>query len=197
MKILAYCYGPLSIDKDTYCESFVKENKNYSLVNCSDIREQISGTKFIKDKKTELQVRDEISNQCLKILNLKNKNVIVNGLFLNEESRINLIRSIQDPFKENIKKVAIGFLPASPTSTYEDLKNSKKFKDLEFDYLRKQFLNFKLAEKQEEGDVLIDKIDNYSDKFYLETKLWGGDERISCDNFKKIAEYIKYTNSFN
>jgi hypothetical protein len=196
MKILIYCYGPLSLEKDSYCNSFVKENKNYSLVSCSDIREKISGTKFIKDKKIELQVRDEVNNQCLKFLNQKNKNVIVNGLFLNEDSRLNLLKSIEESFKQTFKKAAIGFLPVSSTSTFEKLKDTKEYKGIDFDYLRKQFFNFKLAEKKEEADVLIDKIENYSDCFYLETKLWGKEQRISCNNFKKISEYIKHTSSF-
>lgn len=196
MKIFVYCYGPISLEKDSYCNSFVKENKNYSLVNCSEIREKISGTKFIKDKKIELQVRDEINNECLKILNKKNKNLIINGLFLNEESRLNLIKFVEANYKEAFKKAAIGFLPSSSTSTFEKLKNTQEYKDIEFDYLRKQFFNFKLAETEEEADVLINKIENYSDCFYLETKLWGKEQRISCNNFKKISEYIKYTSSF-
>jgi hypothetical protein len=188
--------GPLSLDKDSFCKQFVKENKKYSLVSCTDLRDKISGTKFIKDKKIEIQVRDAVANECLKILNEKNKNVIVNGLFLNEESRLNLLKSIQDNIEEKLKRVAISFLPTSSTLAYEKLKNSKEFKDIDFDYLRKQFLNFKPAEKQEEADVLIDNIEYYGEKFYLQTKLWGKDERISCNSLKKVSEYINYTNSF-
>jgi hypothetical protein len=196
MKILAYCYGPFSTKKDSYCNQFVEENTDYSLICCHKIREKISGNKFIKDKLVEAQVRDQVSDQCLKILNKKNKNVIVNGLFLNEEGRLNLIDSVEKKFDDKIKKVAIAFLPTSATSTYESLKSTKEFKDIDFEDLRKQFFNFKLAKKQEEGDVLINKIENYGEKFHLETQLWGREEIISCNNLKKVSEYIKFTSSF-
>jgi hypothetical protein len=197
MKILAYCYGPLSTSKERYCNQFIEENSDYCKVSCHEIRSKISGTVYIKDKNTEIQVRDEVTSQCIKILNKKNKNILINGLFLNEESRISLISSIEKNFNDKLKKAAIGFLPTSSTSTYELLKNTNEFKDIDFEDLRKQFFNFKLAEKQDEGDVLIDKIENYGGKYHLETKLWGKEQRISCDNLKKVSEYIKYTSSFN
>lgn len=196
MKILAYCYGPLSLKKESYCSQFIKENSDYCLISCHKIREKISGNKFVKDKSIEIQVTEQVNNECIKILNKKNKNVLINGLFLNKESRLNLINSIEKNFNKKIKKAAIAFLPTSSTSTYESLKNTKEFKDIDFEDLRKQFFNFKSAKKQEEGDVLIHKIENYGEGFRLETQLWGKEEIISCSNLKKVSEYITFTNSF-
>jgi hypothetical protein len=196
MKILAYCYGPLSLKKELFFNQFVDENVDYIQVSCHKIREKISGNKFTKDKLLELQVMEEVNNQCLKILNKKNKNLIVNGLFLNEESRLSFINNIEKNFNNKIKKAAIGFLPVSCASTYEALKNTKEFKEIDFEDLRRQFFNFKLAKKQEEGDVLINKIENYGERFNLETQLWNKEEIISCKDLKKVSEYIKFTNSF-
>jgi len=196
MKILAYCYGPFSLKKESYCNQFIEENTDYSLISCHKIREKISGSKLAKDKLIELKVMEEVNNQCLKILNKKNKNLIVNGLFLNEESRLTFLNSIEKNLNFKFKKAAIGFLPTSCASTYEALKNTKDFKEIDFEDLRKQFFNFKLAKKKEEGDVLINKIENYGEKFNLETQLWNKEEIISCKDLKKVSEYIKFTNSF-
>lgn len=197
MKTLLYCYGPFSTEKDSFCEDFSSENKEYSIVSCCKIRKKISGSAIIKDKAVEIELKQSVINECINILNKKNKNIILNGLFLNEESRLDLLNSIDKIFNKKIKKVAIAFLPVSSTSTYEKLKEEKDFKDIDFEQVRNQFFNFKLAQKQDEGDVLIYQIDNYGGKFHMQTKLWGKDERISCDNLKKVSEYIKYTNSFN
>jgi hypothetical protein len=196
MKTLVYCYGPFSLQKDRYCEQFIKENNNYSLVSCHQIRKKLSGSCFIKEKTVELKVISQVNEECLKILNKKNKNLLINGLFLTEASRMTLLNKISEGFDQEIKKAAVAFLPTSATSTLESLKETKDFKDVDFEDLRKQFFNFKLAEKQEEGDLLISKIEKYSDKFSIEAKIWGKEEIISCTDLKKVSEFIKHIRSF-
>ena len=198
MKILAYCYGPISDEKEFFCKQFIKENKDYEIVSSQDIRQKLTNEIFVKNKETEKKVIEELVGQCIKIFtkNKKRKNILINGLFLNEESRLKLINSLESNIDSDFKKVAIAFLPKSSISTYEILKNKKEFKNLDFEYIKKQFLNFKYAEKQEEADLLIQRIQNYNEKFNLECYIWKKQEVIECDSFNKIAEFIKHINSF-
>jgi hypothetical protein len=53
-----------------------------------------------------------------------------------------------------------------------------------------------MASTQEEADLLISKVEEYGGRINLETKIWGKDSIIACDNLKKVADYIKHINSF-
>ena len=56
MKILAYCYGPISDEKEFFCKQFIKENKDYEIVSSQDIRQKLTNEIFVKNKETEKSV---------------------------------------------------------------------------------------------------------------------------------------------
>jgi hypothetical protein len=198
MKILAYCYGPTCVEKDIFCEKFIEENDDYELVSSSSIRLKLSKSALVENKIVEQMVMEETLNRCVKIFtkNKKRKNILLNGLFLNEASRLNLINLLEASVNFEFKKVAIAFLPEDVVETYENLKNKKEFNDLNFEYTRKQFINFKLASKKEEADLLIDKIENHDERIELSTTTWQKQESVTCNNLKKVSEFIKHINSF-
>jgi len=198
MNILAYCYGPTCEEKELFCKEFTEENKDYQIFSSSKIRQQISGDIFVKNKETEEKVIEQLIEECVKTFtkNKKRKNILINGLFLNQESRLKLINLLELNITSSFKKVAIAFLPKSSISTYESLKNKKEFKNLDFDYIKRQFLNFKYAESKEEADLIIERIQNYNGKFNLECCVWKKQEVVECDSFNKIAEFVKHINSF-
>ena len=98
MNILAYCYGPTCEEKELFCKEFIEENKDYQIVSSSKIRQQISGDIFVKNKETEEKVIEQLIEECVKTFtkNKKRKNILINGLFLNQESRLKLINSLSD-----------------------------------------------------------------------------------------------------
>jgi hypothetical protein len=200
MNIIAYCYGPFSIKKNLFCENFTKANKDFKLIQPHLLREKITGSILPTSKASELKVVESVKAECLEILNSKKKqkNVLINGLFLNKENRISLSKLFftEKQEKYQIKTAAIAFLERNITECFEDFKNIKKYKDITFDILKSQFLNFKTASTQEEADVLIYNIEEHSDGFNVNAKLWGEDISISCNTYKKVAEYIKHTSSF-
>lgn len=201
MSVLLYCYGPFSIEKNNFCNNFAEENKEYKLIQAHLIRKKITGTIIATDKLAELEVGKILKNECLKILssNKKQNNVLINGLFLNKESRlaISQLVTLDECNKYKIKKAAIAFIEKDLTQCFEDIKAKKNLKGISFDLLKSQFLNFKMASTQEEADILINNIEEYGGRLNLDTKLWGKDIIIACDSLKKVAEYIKYTNSFH
>jgi hypothetical protein len=198
MKILAYCYGPTCVEKDIFCEKFIEENDDYELVSSSLIRLKLSKSALVENKIIEQTVMEEILNRCVKIFtkNKKRKNILLNGLFLNEASRLNLINLLETNVNFDFKKAAIAFLPADSVETYENLKNKKEFNDLDFEYTRKQFINFKLATKKEEADLLIDKVENHDGQIQLNATTWREQESVTCNTFKKVSEFIKHISSF-
>jgi hypothetical protein len=200
MNIVAYCYGPFSIEKNIFCENFAKINKDFKLIQPHILREKITGSIVPSDKSSELEVGKLLKNECLMVLNSKKKqkNILINGLFLNKESRIALSELIlsEKQDSQQIKMAAIAFIEKDVAQCLEDLKNKKKYKDVTFDILKSQFLNFKIASTEAEAHLLISNIEEYGGRLNLDTKLWGKDTIISCNTLKKVAEYIKYTNSF-
>jgi hypothetical protein len=198
MKILAYCYGPTCTEKDIFCEKFIEENDDYELVSSSSIRLNLSKSALVENKIVEQMVMEETLNRCVKIFtkNKKRKNILLNGLFLNEASRLNLINLLEASVNFEFKKVAIAFLPGDAAETYENLKNKKEFNNLDFEYTRKQFINFKLASKKEEADLLIDNVENHDGQIQLSTTTWQEQELVTCNTFKKVSEFIKHINSF-
>jgi len=200
MNIIAYCYGPFSIEKNLFCENFTKVNKDFKLIQPHLLRKKITGSILSTDKSIELELGKLIKSECLKILtsNKKQKNILINGLFLNKESRIALSQlfSPDEQKQHKTKKVAIAFIEKDLTQCFEDIKTKKEFKEVSFDILKSQFLNFKIASTEEEADILINNIEEYGGRLNLDTKLWGKDIIIACDSLKKVAEYIKHTNSF-
>jgi hypothetical protein len=200
MNIIAYCYGPFSIEKNSFCENFTKINKDFKLIKPHLLRKKITGSILATDKSIELELGKLIKNECLKILtsNKKQKNILINGLFLNKESRIALSQlfSPDEQKQHKTKKVAIAFIEKDLTQCFEDIKTKKEFKEVSFDILKSQFLNFKIASTEEEADILINNIEEYGGRLNLDTKLWGKDTIIACDSLKKVAEYIKHANSF-
>jgi hypothetical protein len=198
MKILAYCYGPTCAEKDIFCEKFIEENDDYELVSSSAIRLKLSQNALVENKIIEQNVISETLNRCIKIFtkNKKRKNILLNGLFLNEASRLNLINLLEAKVNFDFKKAAIAFLPEDAMETYENLKNKKEFNNLDFEYIKKQFINFKLASKKEEADVLIDRVENHDGQIQLSATTWQKQELVTCNTFKKVSEFIKHINSF-
>ena len=47
-----------------------------------------------------------------------------------------------------------------------------------------------MASTQEEADLLISKVEEYGGRINLETKIWGKDSIINCDNLKKAKNLI-------
>jgi len=200
MSILAYCYGPFSIEKNLFCKNFTKINNDFKLIEAHSLRKQITGSVFATDQSAEIEVGKLIRTECLNILNSKKKqkHILINGLFLNKDNRISLCQLIKsDDSKNEIKKIAIAFIEKDVAECFEDFKNKKEFKGITFDMLKSQFLNFKIASTEEEADLLINTIEEYGGRLNLDTKLWGKDTIISCDSLKKVAEYIKHANSFH
>jgi len=137
MNIVAYCYGPFSIEKNTFCENFAKINKDFKLIQPHILREKITGSIVPSDKSSELEVGKLLKNECLMVLNSKKKqkNILINGLFLNKESRIALSELIlsEKQDSQQIKMAAIAFIEKDVAQCLEDLKNKKKYKDVTFD----------------------------------------------------------------
>ena len=198
MSILAYCYGPLSTEKSLFCKNFSKSNTDFKLIEAHKVRKKITGSILPGDKSLEIKTIESIKEICINVLNSSKKqnNILINGLFLNSQSRINLIESLADKVKVNFKKVAIAFIEDDATECFEKNKKEKELKEITFDIIRSQFLNFKMASTQEEADLLISKVEEYGGRINLETKIWGKDSIINCDNLKKVADYIKHINSF-
>lgn len=195
MTPLVYCYGPFSVEKNLFCKSFVSENKNYKLIELHKIRKKITGSILPKDKDLELQVKKEIEDKCLPLID-KGVPVLINGLFLNKEARLIFLESIQKNTCNNFKKIALAFPVSNPIDSFEKSKKDKILKELSFDSIRSQVSIFNKASTNEEADLVIDEIDIDSNPLKLNTKLWGENRIISCDNFKKLAEYFRYSNSF-
>jgi len=195
MRLFVYCYGPFSVEKNSFCKNFISENKNFKLIELHKIRKKITGSILPKDKDLELQVKKEIEDVCLPFID-KGVPILINGLFLNKESRISFLKSIQKKSKNNFKKIALAFPVSSPTEAFEENKKDKILKELSFDSIRSQVLIFKKVLTNEEADLVIDEIDTDSKPLKLNTKLWGEDRTISCDNFKKLAEYFRCSSSF-
>jgi hypothetical protein len=197
MTSLIYCYGPLSVDKNLFCKNFTSENKNYKSVDLLKIRKKHTGSIAPAAKEKELELNNLIINTCSSLLS-QNKSIIVNGLFLNDKSRASFIDFVRKNSKSNFKSIAVAFPVKSLPELYEDNKREKIFKDVTFDHLRFQISNFTQASTLEEGDLLINKIENSEDKkIKIDTKLWQEDRVIYCSTFKKVSEYFKYATSFN
>jgi hypothetical protein len=196
MKLLAYCYGPVSVDKTRFTKSFLAENKDYKFIDLHKARKKITGSVIPSDKETELKLKNEIEEKCISFL-IKEKPVLINGLFLNKESRINFLSSIQEKINTSFKKIAISFKTNNLTELFENNKKEKIFKDVSFDELRKQEGIFNKVSSSEEADLIIDEINfENSSCIKINTKLWGEDRIITCDNFKKLAEYFRCSTSF-
>jgi hypothetical protein len=195
MRLLAYCYGPFSLEKNIFCKNFISENKNFKLIELHKIRKKITGSIIPKDRELELQVKQEIENKCLPLL-AKGVPILVNGLFLNKEARVSFLESIQKKSKNAFKKIALAFPVPSPVAAFEESKKDKILKELSFDSIRSQVSIFNKALTSEEADLLIDEIKTDSNLLEISTKLWGEDRTISCDNFKKLAEYFRCSSSF-
>lgn len=199
MSVLVYCYGPFSVEKSLFCKNFSKVNPEFKLIECNKIRKKISGSIAPGSKITELKTIQEINKICIDTLgsSKKKNNILLDGLLLSKQSRLNLIESLTDNENiPNLKKVAVSFCAESATDCFEKNKDDNDLKNIDFDTIRSQFLNFKIASTKEEADLLISKIEEYDGKIDLETKLWGKDSIINCDNLKKVAEYFKHINSF-
>lgn len=195
MTLLVYCYGPLSAEKNLFCKSFISENKNFKLIELHKIRKKITGSIIAKDKELELEVKREIENKCLPLID-KGVPMLISGLFLNKESRLAFLESIQKKSQNKFKKIALAFPISSLVDTFEENKKDKILKELSFDSIRSQVSIFSKASTNEEADLVIDKIDISSNPLKLNTKLWGEDRIISCANFKKLAEYFRCSSSF-
>jgi hypothetical protein len=197
MASLVYCYGPLSVEKNVFCKNFTSENKNYKLIDLLKIRKKHTGSIAVETKEKELELNNLIINNCSSLL-IQNKNIIVNGLFLNEKSRTSFIDFVKNYSKVNFKSIAIAFPVKSLPDLYESNKQEKMYKNVTFDHLRFQITNFTQASTLEEGDLLINKIENCEEeKIKINTKLWQEDRVIYCSTFKKVSEYFKYATSFN
>jgi hypothetical protein len=198
MSILAYCYGPLSTEKSLFCKNFSKSNTDFKLIEAHKVRKKITGSIIPGDKSLEIKTVEAIKEICINILNSNKKqnNVLINGLFLNKQSRMNLAESLVDKVKVNFKKVAIAFIDDDVTECFEKNKKEKELKEITFDTIRSQFLNFKMASTPEEADLLISKVEEYGGRINLEAKMWGKDSTIACDNLKKVGDYIKHIKSF-
>lgn len=196
MKLIAYCYGPVSVDKNLFVESFLSDNDNYKFVDLHKIRKKITGFILPKDKESELSLKEEVEKKCLSLLK-KNDSILINGLFLNKESRLAFISSIEEKAGFSIKKVALAFKAGNLASLLEKNQKNKLFKDISFDELRKQDGLFKKVSSSEEADLVIDEVD-FSDpaNIKINTKLWGEDRIITCDSFKKLSEYFRCSTSF-
>jgi hypothetical protein len=195
MRLLAYCYGPFSVEKNLFCKNFISENKNFKLIELHKIRKKITGSIIPRDKELELQVKKEIESKCLPLID-KGIPILINGLFLNKESRLAFLESIQKKSKNKFKKIALAFPTPNPIDSFEKSKNDKVLKELSFDSIRSQVSIFNKVLTNEEADLVIDEIKTDSSPLKLSTKLWGEDRTISCDNFKKLAEYFRCSNSF-
>ena len=195
MSLFIYCYGPFSIQKNLFCKRFISENKNFKLIELHKIRKKITGSILPTGKDFELQVRKEFEDKCVPLLDKKIP-VLINGLFLNKESRITFIESIQIKAKNKFKKIAVAFPFTNLTDQFEESKNEKLFKDISFDSLWAQVSIFNKALTSEEADLIVDEIDLDSKPLKINTKLWGEDRIISCNDFKKLSEYFSYSNSF-
>jgi hypothetical protein len=197
MNFLTYCYGPFSVEKNVFCKNFAKENKNYNLIDTLKIRKKILGSFETSDPKKELELNNLIVGSCLSLL-LNNKDVLVNGLFLNKKSRISLVSRMKENIISPLKITSIAFSTNNLSELYENNKKDKIFKDLTFDNLRAQDSIFSKASTAEEGDLLINKIEkSLNDEIEIDTKLWQEDRIIHCNNLKKVSEYINHANSFN
>lgn len=195
MRLLVYCYGPFSIEKNLFCKNFISENKNFKLIELHKIRKKITGSILPRDKDLELQVKEEIENKCLPLID-RGTPILINGLFLNKDSRISFLDSIQKKSKNNFKKIALAFQVSNPINTFEENKKDKILKELSFDSIRSQVSIFNKVSTNQEADLVIDEIDVNSTPLKIATKLWGEDRTISCDNFKKLAEYFRCSSSF-
>ena len=183
----------MSVEKNNFCKSFVKANTDYKLIEAHKVRKKKTGSIIPKDKTLESEVRSLIKKQSLQ--ELTKKNILINGLFLNKESRIDLIAPIREKLK--IKVVAISFANKTLTDTHESNQKTKELNEISFDTLRSQFSNFKLVSTSAEADLIIDSIEQDANLLNIDSKIWEKQSNIKCDNFKKLAEYIEHINSFN
>lgn len=196
MKLLAYCYGPASIVKSDFAKKFLSENKNYKFIDLHKIRKKVTGSIIPKDREAESLLKDEVENKCVSFLE-RGYPILINGFFLNKESRLNFLSSIEEKINVSIKKIAIAFKSENLTELFENNKLEKAFKEISFDELRKQDGLFKKVSSSEEADLVIDEVD-FSDlaNIKINTKLWGEDRIITCDSFKKVSEYFRCSTSF-
>lgn len=195
MRLLVYCYGPFSVEKNLFCKNFISENKNFKLIELHKIRKKITGSIVPRDKELELQVKKEIESKCLPLID-KGVPILINGLFLNKESRLAFLESIEKKSQNKFKKIALAFPTQNPVESFEKSKKDKVLKELTFDSIRSQVSIFNKVLTNEEADLVIDEIKTDSNPLKLSTKLWGEDRTISCDNFKKLAEYFRCSSSF-
>jgi len=198
MSLLVYCYGPFSAKKGLFCQQFIKENVEYKLIELHKIRKKTIGSYIPIDKNSEQEVKKEFEKTCLASLK-KNTNLLINGLFLNQEARIILNNSIKNLTKNNLKIVSIGFPAENLMDLFEENKKTPIYKNMTFDQLRSQIALFSPASEKKEADLLINEVGDSNGSPYLEldTKLWEENRIIHCSNFKKVAEYFLYGNSFN
>jgi hypothetical protein len=195
MTLFVYCYGPFSIEKNLFCKNFIHENKNFKLIELHKIRKKITGSILPRDENLELEVKKVIEDKCIPLIN-KGTPILINGLFLNKKSRLAFLESIQKKTQNNFKKIALAFPTSNLIEAFEKIEKDKVFKELSFDSVRSQISIFNNASTSEEADLIIDEIDIASTPLRITTKLWGEKRIISCDNFKKLAEYLRYSNSF-
>jgi hypothetical protein len=196
MKLIAYCYGPASADKNLFVKKFLSENKNYKFLDLHKIRKKNTGSILPKDKASELALKSEVEKKCLSYFE-KNNSLLINGLFLNKESRIAFLSSIEAKVGCSIKKVALAFKPKNLSELLEKNQKDKIYKCISFDELRKQDSIFTKVSSSEEADLVIDEINfNNSPNIEINTKLWGEDRIITCDSFKKLSEYFRCSTSF-
>lgn len=196
MKLIAYCYGPVSVDKAFFSKQFLLENHDYKFIDLHEIRKKNTGSIIPKDKESELNLKEEIEKKCLFHFK-KNDSILVNGLFLNKESRLSFLSSVEKKSILPIKKVALAFKPKNLAETLEKNQKNKTYKNISFDELRKQEKIFTRVSSSEEADLVIDEIE-FADSanIKISTKLWGEDRIITCDNFKKLSEYFRCSTSF-
>ena len=128
MSILAYCYGPFSIKKNLFCNEFIKENKDYKLIELHKVRKKITGSIIPIDSKSEVLVKEKLEETLLNLFK-KNINILINGLFLNKEARSLLIKSISLLSDQPIKKISIGFKSENLTELFDDNKKEKSYKE--------------------------------------------------------------------
>lgn len=196
MSLIAYCYGPVSVDKNLFVEKFLSENDNYKLLDLHKIRKKITGSVLPIDNKLELNLKEEIEKKCLSLLKKENS-ILINGLFLNRESRLVFFSSLEEKATSPFKKVALAFKSKNLTELMKKNQKNKIFKDITFDELRNQDRIFEKVFSSDEADLLINEVDfSDSSNIQINTNLWGEDRIITCDNFKKLSEYFCCSTSF-
>lgn len=196
MKLIAYCYGPVSTDKASFVKSFLSENSNYKFIDLLKIRKKNTGSILPTNKELELRLKDEVEKKCLSYFK-KNNSVLINGFFLNKDSRVSFLSSIERKNGFPIKKVAIAFKPKNLTELLEKNQKINIYKNISFDELRQQNALFTKASCREEADLLIDGVDfNDLSNIKINTNLWGEDRIIACNGFKKLSEYFRCSSSF-